>query len=116
MPRSTDKRYWCPVELTLDVMGGKWKPLILWLLRAERRRYNDLQAAMPGITHKVLTHQLRELERDGIVTRIVTSEPHLRVEYAVSDFGATLRPVLDGMASWGKRHHRRFGATILPTP
>ena len=75
MPRSVDRRYSCPVELTLDVVGGKWKPMILWLLRGQKRRFNDLQAAMPGITHKVLTHQLRELERDGIVTRTVTSEP-----------------------------------------
>jgi HxlR-like helix-turn-helix len=75
MPRSSDRRYSCPVELTLDVVGGKWKPMILWLLRGPKRRFNDLQAAMPGITHKVLIHQLRELERDGIVTRTVTSEP-----------------------------------------
>ena len=112
MPRSVDRRYSCPVELTLDVVGGKWKPMILWLLRRQKRRFNDLQAAMPGITHKVLTHQLRELERDGIVTRTVTSEPRLRVDYALTDFGATLRPILDAMASWAKRHQRRFGATI----
>jgi DNA-binding HxlR family transcriptional regulator len=116
MSRSPDKQYSCPVELTLDVVGGKWKPMILWLLRGKNRRFNDLQAAMPGITHKVLTHQLRELQRDGIVVRIVASEPRLRVDYALTDFGATLRPVLDGMANWAKRHHRRIGATILPTP
>jgi DNA-binding HxlR family transcriptional regulator len=116
MPRSPARQYACPVELTLDVVGGKWKPMILWLLRGNTRRFNDLQAAMPGITHKVLTHQLRELQRDGIVLRIVAGEPRLRVDYALTEFGATLRPVLDGMASWAKRHHRRFGATILPTP
>jgi DNA-binding HxlR family transcriptional regulator len=116
MPRDLDKQYSCPVELTLDVVGGKWKPMILWLLRGRKRRFNDLLAAMPGITHKVLTHQLRELQRDGLVVRMVASEPRLRVDYGLTDFGATLRPVLDGMASWAKRHHRRFGATILPTP
>jgi DNA-binding HxlR family transcriptional regulator len=116
MPRRRDNQYSCPVELTLDVVGGKWKPMILWLLGRKKRRFNDLQAAMPGITHKVLTHQLRELQRDGIVMRIVAGEPRLRVDYALTDFGATLRPVLDGMATWAKRHHRRFGVTILPTP
>jgi hypothetical protein len=55
-------------------------------------------------------------QRDGIVARLVTSEPRLRMDYALTDFGATLKPVLDGMASWAKHHHRRFGATILPTP
>jgi DNA-binding HxlR family transcriptional regulator len=113
MPRSVDKRYSCPVELTLDVVGGKWKPMILWLLHRQKRRFNDLLAAMPGITHKVLTDQLRKLERDGIVTRTAMGE---RVVYLLTDFGATLRPVLDGMASWAKRHHRRLGATVLPTP
>jgi DNA-binding HxlR family transcriptional regulator len=116
MPRSLAIPYSCPVELTLDVVGGKWKPMILWLLGRRKRRFNDLQASMPRITHKVLTHQLRELQRDGIVMRLVASEPRLRVDYALTDFGATLRPVLDGMATWAKRHHRRFGATILPTP
>jgi len=116
MPRRLDNSYACPVELTLDVVGGKWKPMILWLLRGQKRRFNDLQAAMPGIAHKVLTQQLRMLERDGIVTRTVTGEPRLRVDYALTDFGATLRPVLDGLASWAKRYHRRLGATIVPTP
>jgi DNA-binding HxlR family transcriptional regulator len=104
--------YLCPVELTLDVVGGKWKPLILWLLRRRKRRFNDLLASMPGVTHKVLIQHLRELERDGIVERTVTSEPRIRVDYGLTEFGTTLGPSLDAMASWAKRHHRRFGATI----
>ena len=113
---SPAKQYACPVELTLDVVGGKWKPMILWLLRGQKRRFNDLVGGMRGSTHRVLTHQLRELQRDGIVMRIVANQPPLRVDYALTDFGATLRPVLEGMATWAKRHHRRFGVTILPTP
>jgi DNA-binding HxlR family transcriptional regulator len=104
--------YLCPVELTLDVVGGKWKPLILWLLRRGKRRFNDLLASMPGVTHKVLIQHLRELERDGIVERTVTGEPRIRVDYALTELGTTLGPSLDAMASWAKRHHRRFGATI----
>jgi DNA-binding HxlR family transcriptional regulator len=104
--------YFCPVELTLDVVGGKWKPLILWLLRQRKRRFNDLLAAMPGVTHKVLTQHLRDLERNGIVERTIRNEPRVRVEYGLTEFGMTLGPSLDAMASWAKRHHRRFGATI----
>ena len=73
--------YACPVQLTIDIVGGKWKPLILWLLRAGRpRRFNDLQRSMPDVAHKVLTQQLRQLERDGLVARNVVGGPHLQVE------------------------------------
>lgn len=107
------KTYACPVQLTIDVVGGKWKPLILWLLRDGRpRRYNDLQRAMPEVAHKVLTEHLRQLERDGLVSRAVVGEPHLQVQYCLTAFGATLRPALNEMAGWAKRHHRRLGATL----
>jgi DNA-binding HxlR family transcriptional regulator len=109
------KTYACPVQLTLDVVGGKWKPLILWLLRGGKRRFNDLLASIPHVTHKVLIQQLRELQRDGIVTRTVVGEPRIRVDYGLTEFGVTLRPSLDAMASWAKRHHRRFGATLVTT-
>ena len=74
MTRREGKVYACPVQLTLDVVGGKWKPLILWLLRDGPRRFNDLHKAMP-VTHKVLTQQLRQLERDDLVVRRVSGEP-----------------------------------------
>lgn len=105
-------RYSCPVELTLGVIGGKWKPLILWELRGRARRFNKLHAALPGITHKVLTQQLRTLERDGIISRTVREGRVRTVEYAFSDFGRTLRPVLDALASWAKDHHRQVGAIL----
>lgn len=113
MPSKRATTYFCPVQLTLDVVGGKWKPLILWLLRGGRRRFNDLLASMPGVTHKVLTQHLRELERDGIVERRVIAQPRVRVDYGLTEFGRTLRPSLDALADWAKRHHRRFGVTIL---
>jgi DNA-binding HxlR family transcriptional regulator len=113
MSRSRQKTYACPVQLTIDVVGGKWKPLILWLLRNGRpRRFNDLRRAMPEVAHKVLTQHLRQLERDGLLSRTVVGEPHLQVEYSLTVFGATLRPVLNEMAGWAKRHHGRFGATL----
>jgi DNA-binding HxlR family transcriptional regulator len=111
MPPSYEKAYACPVQLTLDIVGGKWKPLILWLLRGGPRRFNDLHRAMP-VTHKVLTEQLRQLERDGLVARRIVDAPRLRIDYRLTEFGGTLRPVLNEMAAWAKRHHRRLGATL----
>ena len=115
-PRTAPRgaHYRCPVDLTLDVVGGKWKPLILWELRGGTRRFNALQDALPGITHKVLTDQLRQLVRDGILTRTARPGPARHVDYAFSDFGRTLRPVLDAMAGWAKRHHAHVGATLEP--
>jgi DNA-binding HxlR family transcriptional regulator len=115
MSPSRQHTYACPVQLTIDIVGGKWKPLILWLLKGGRpRRFNDLQRAMPDVAHKVLIQQLRQLERDGLVSRTVVSEPHLQVEYCLTAFGTSLGPVLNEMAAWAKRHHRRFGATLGP--
>ena len=99
----------CPVELTLSVIGGKWKPLILWELRGKPRRFSELENSLTGITHKVLSDQLRALERDGVLTRTVRDERVRVVEYALSDFGMTLRPVMNVMAQWAKLHHRRLG-------
>lgn len=116
MAPSRPLTYPCPVQLTLDIIGGKWKPLILWVLRGgAARRFNDLLKAMPDLTHKVLTEQLRQLESDGLVSRSVVGEPRVRVDYRLTEFGATLRPSLNEMAAWAKRHHRRFGATIATT-
>ena len=113
MPLSPDKTYACPVQLTLDVVGGKWKPLILWLLRKGPRRYNDLLKAMP-VTHKVLTQQLRQLERDGLAVRLAAGAAPMRIGYRLTAFGETLRPVMNEMAAWAKRHHGRLGRGHLP--
>lgn len=104
--------YACPVELTLAMVGGKWKPLILWELRGGACRFNALQAALGGVTHKVLAQQLRALERDGFVIRTELDGEVRHVEYALSEFGGTLRPVLNVMAEWAKEHHRQVGATL----
>jgi DNA-binding HxlR family transcriptional regulator len=113
MSPNRQKTYACPVQLTIEVVGGKWKPLILWLLRDGRpQRFNDLQRSIPDVAHKVLIQHLRQLERDGLVSRAVLGEPRLQVEYSLTAFGATLRPALNEMAGRAKRHHRRFGATF----
>ena len=95
----------CPVELTLAIIGGKWKPGILWQLHDGPRHFNELQRSLPRVTHKVLTSQLRQLERDGIVTRSDGA-------YVLSDFGQTLRIALDELAAWVKVNSSRYGAVI----
>lgn len=92
----------CPVQVTLDVLAGRWKPLTLWHLRGGMRRFNALRRMMPGITQRMLTATLRDLERDGLVRREVFAEVPPRVEYTTTPLGESLRPVLDAMAAWGQ--------------
>lgn len=98
------KSYQCPVEAALDVIGGKWKPLILWALGDRVLRFNELQKGLPGVNTKMLTKQLRELEEDGIITRTVYPEVPPRVEYAITDFGRTLIPILQALCNWGAEY------------
>jgi DNA-binding HxlR family transcriptional regulator len=95
------KTFHCPVEAALDVIGGKWKPLILWALGDNVLRFNELQKGLPGVNTKMLTKQLRELEEDGVITRTVYPEVPPRVEYAITDFGRTLIPILQALCTWG---------------
>jgi DNA-binding HxlR family transcriptional regulator len=95
----------CPVEVTLSVIGGKWKPLILWhLSEGGVRRFLELQRIIPGITRKMLTQHLRELERDGVVARQIFDEMPLRVEYSLTKYGQTLRPLMRVLCDWGSKH------------
>ncbi|MEM7485480.1 MAG: helix-turn-helix domain-containing protein [Bacteroidota bacterium] len=95
----------CPVIATLDVLGGKWKPAILWELQNEEvLRFGKLKKKLMSITQKMLTQQLRELEKDEIIERKVYAEIPPRVEYRLSAYGKTLAPVLNEMAKWGFRH------------
>ncbi|MBP1909122.1 winged helix-turn-helix transcriptional regulator [Methanolobus bombayensis] len=101
MENTANSEYGCPVEATLGVIGGKWKPLILWQLKEEILRYNKLQQALPGISPRMLTKQLKELEEDGLVNRKMYPEIPPRVEYSLTDFGKTVIPVLEALAQWG---------------
>lgn len=100
----------CPVDVTLSMIGGKWKPMILWLLAARPRRFSDLQSAMPLIAHKVLAQQLRQLESDGVIQRITRENMPAAGGYQLTEFGRTLRPALNALANWGKTHHQLIGA------
>jgi DNA-binding HxlR family transcriptional regulator len=106
----------CPVEATLNVIGGKWKPLILFYLLQETRRFNELRRLMPQITQQMLTLQLRELERDGIVHRKVYAEVPPKVEYSLTETGRSLEPVLDQMLAWGMRYLREQGVEMPAEP
>ncbi|MHC5542010.1 winged helix-turn-helix transcriptional regulator [Singulisphaera rosea] len=101
------RQFNCPVEATLDVIGGKWKVLILFWLKEETRRFSDLKRRIPGISERMLTQQLRELEGHGIVHREVFPEVPPRVEYSLTAYGETLRPITELMCAWGKTHMQR---------
>lgn len=91
----------CPITAMLELIGGKWKPIILYCLKADTRRFGEITVRIPTISRKVLTEQLKELEQDGLVIRQQFSEIPPRVEYSLSELGKSLAPVLDAMAQWG---------------
>ncbi len=95
------------IKITLDVMGGKWKPLILFLLSSKTMRFSELAHQIDGITQKMLAQQLRDLEADGIVLRKVYAVVPPKVEYSLTKHGKTLVPLLLDMEKWG-RDHRGF--------
>jgi DNA-binding HxlR family transcriptional regulator len=101
----------CAVKLTASVIGGKWKPSLLFHLEGGTRRFCELQRLIPGLTKKMLTQHLRELERDGIVHRKVYAEVPPRVEYSLTRHGESLKPILKLMSAWGTRHRARYGLT-----
>ena len=98
----------CPVKLTTDIIGGKWKPLILYYLKGGTLRFGELQRLIPGATKKMLTQQLRELERDDIINRKVYAEVPPKVEYSLTIHGESLRPILELMAAWGNKHRLKY--------
>jgi len=103
------KVYNCPVEAALDVIGGKWKALILWWLHQRTWRFAELRRQIPGITEKMLTQQLRELEAHGIVNRCVYPTVPPKVEYSLTDYGRSLKRALWAICDWGNNHMKRMG-------
>jgi len=96
--------YSCPVEATVDIIGGKWKSVILFHLLPGKKRFGELQRLLPGVTQRMLTLQLRELEEDGIIYRHVYREVPPKVEYSLTDFGKSLQPILIQMRDWGQEY------------
>jgi len=105
-------RYHCGVEVTAEIIGGKWTPVILAHLKEGRRRYSELRRLVPGITEKMLTQRLRQLADDGIVERIQIGATPPHVEYALTPTGRSLAPVLQAMWDWGEEHARQQSLII----
>ena len=104
MRRIKDTTYQCAIEVTLDLIAGKWKALILCHLGIGTMRFSMLKRTFPSITQKMLTQQLRELEEDGLVTRTVYAQVPPKVEYALTPFGDSLMPIIQTMSAWGKNY------------
>ncbi len=97
----------CAVEVTVSLIGGKWKPLLLYHLLSEKKRYSELQKLMPQASDRMLTRSLRELENDELINRQVFAEVPVRVEYSLSEEGRSLVPILKAMGEWGDRRGSR---------
>ena len=103
--------YGCGLEAALDVVGGKWKPIVLWQLATGPRRFGELRRLVGGISEKMLIQQLREMERDGIVDRNDFREVPPRVEYSLTPFGVSLTVALGPLCDWGSEHMARIEET-----
>lgn len=101
----------CPVEITLALLGNKWKVLILRELFKGTRRFGELFRGVPNISQKMLTQQLRQMEEDNLVSRKIYPEVPPRVEYSLTDIGTSLRPILDSMHKWGAKYMMQNGKT-----
>lgn len=109
MKKLCSKGMTCPVEVTLGLIGGKYKAVILWHLSHGTLRYSELHRKMPRATDKMLAQQLRELEKDGLINRKVYPVVPPKTEYSMTDFGRTLFPILDAMCDWGSEYLEKQG-------
>lgn len=107
----------CPVEAALDIIGGKWKAILLFRILEETRRFNELRRLQPTLTQRMLTNQLRELERDGLITRKIYPEMPPKVEYSITEFGRTLEPLLLALTQWAEQQMLpRMAVNMLTAP
>jgi DNA-binding HxlR family transcriptional regulator len=104
----------CPIVATIDLIGGKWKIAILWLLKKRTRRFNELRRILSPVTHKVLVQQLRALEARNLIARKVYPEVPPKVEYSLTTQGKKLIPILYAMSDWGKEYSEVEHKPILP--
>lgn len=98
----------CPVDATIQLIGGKYKAVILWHLTDEKKRFGELKKLIPKATEKMLAQQLRDMESDGLIVRTVYPVVPPKVEYSLSEFGRSLVPVLDSMCRWGTDYLKTF--------
>lgn len=107
------KEYHCTMEATLDLIGGKWKALILWHLLEKPLRFNELCREIPQVTPKILTQQLRDLEKNRLISRTVFPVVPPKVEYDLTPFGRSLLPILDAMCVWGRKYLEETGGADM---
>ena len=112
--RDFTRRPGCAVEVTLDLIDGKWKGVILYHLQGGTQRFGELRRRMPGITQRMLTKQLRALEEDKLIIRKVYAEVPPRVDYCLSELGEGLRPVIDILKAWGEGHQQQPSCAPAP--
>ncbi len=106
-----DKKYYCSVELTLQIIGGKWKPIIIHRLGTEGTlRFSEVKRSIPNITQKMLTQQLRELEADGVVHREIYPQVPPKVEYSLTELGQSVMPVIEKLCEWGSNYEKWYEA------
>ena len=109
-----NKKYTCTFEITIDLIGGKWKPLIIWHLGTKgTQRFSEMKKLIPTITQKMLTQQLRELEADDLIIRKVYAQVPPKVEYSLTDLGESLMPLLKTMCDWGDDYYTHNSNTQL---
>ena len=109
---ATGRVYGCPVEVPIAVVGGRWKPILLWHLIRQPQRNGELRRLVPTISQKMLTQQLRELEADGLVTRRVYDQVPPKVVYSVTREGRRLEPIMQALCDWGTYWAKKTHATI----
>lgn len=109
--RMNGRVFHCAMDITMGYIGGKWKAIVLWYLRKDAKRFSELKRLIPGITEKMLSLQLKQLEKDGIIKRKIYAEVPPRVEYSLSEEGKSLKPVLEEIASWGRYMGKKYGKT-----
>jgi DNA-binding HxlR family transcriptional regulator len=112
---TSDKIYRCPLELSIDLIGGKWKCVIMWHLRKGELRFSQLKKRLPGVTQKMLTQQLRDLEENGLIHREVYPVVPPKVEYSLTEEGKVFVPVLKSMYKWGRSYSDKFHVEIDTT-
>ena len=108
------KIYPCPLSVAIDLVGGKWKAVILYHLQDGVNRFGELHSSLHGVTEAVLSRQLKQLEQGGLVSReVFGSRPPLRAEYALTDFGRSFLPVLERLTEWGNRAVLEYGEVVV---
>jgi DNA-binding HxlR family transcriptional regulator len=107
------KLYHCALDITMDYIGGKWKSVVLWYLKGSTLRFAELKKRIPDITEKMLSIQLKALEKDGLIKRqVFGKKPPIRVEYSLTEFGATIITAINAIARWGRDLGEKEGKIV----